>query len=98
MSSGHNGRWSGPEKVAELCRSSGSRPEEGSINGGNGGQDGIARTSTELGGPTARDKRAKSEVCAQKLAGEDRSSAATTSHDRRLNPNLRGREAAEEEN
>ena len=93
----HDGRWCGPKKVAKLCRSFGSRPEAGSVDGGNGGQDGIAGTSTELGGSAVRDERAWSEVCVQKLAEEDRSSAATTSRDRRLNPILRGREAREEE-
>ena len=97
MSTDHDRAWSEPEKVAELCRSSGSRPEVGGIDGGNGGQDNVAGTSTELRGPTARDERAGATICTQKLVGEDSSSAATTSRDTDQNPILMGRGAREEE-
>ena len=77
---------------------SGSRPEAGGIPGRNEGQSEVAGTSTELGGSMARDGGVRSEICAQKLAGEEGSSAATTSRDRPRNPILMGREAREEEN
>ena len=97
VSSGHDGCWSRPEKTTEHCRSSGSRPEEGSINDGNGGQDGIAGSSTKFGGRSASDERAGATIRAQRLAREDRSAAEATSRDRRLNPNLLGQGTREEE-
>ena len=81
----------------EFCRSFGSRSEVGSVNGGNGGPDDIAGSSTVLGGLTARVLGAEAAIRAQRLAGEDGSAGELTSGDRNWNPSLMGQGARREE-
>ena len=98
MLSGRDEAWSWPKRVAELCRTPGSRPEEGGVDGGSGGLGCIAGSSTVLGRSTASDFEAGAAIRAQAVAGEEGSAVALTSGDKYWNPNLRGGEARREEN
>ena len=73
-------------------------PEAAGAPGGNGGRGEVPGTSTVLGTSTAKQADVRSGIAHRRLAGEERSAAATTSHDVDQNLLLMGWEARWEGN